>query len=118
MTDAPLFIDPAAVARLRRIGGVKLARDLITMYLELGPERIAALRVAVSNDDAAGVERAAHTMKSTAGNLGAVQLQQTAQQLETKASQGAIDGAVVQRLEREYEQAIAALGRILEELEA
>ena len=118
MTDTPFFIDPAAVARLQRIGGVKLARDLITMYLDLGPERIAAMRAAVSAGDAAGVERSAHTMKSTAGNLGAVQLQQTAQQMETMAAEGEIDVAIAQKLEAQYDQTMAALRRILEELQA
>jgi HPt (histidine-containing phosphotransfer) domain-containing protein len=116
--DAPLFIDPAAVARLQRIGGVKLARNLITMYLELGPARIDALRKAVAAADAGGVERASHTLKSTAGNLGAVQLQQTAQQLETMAAAGSIDDDVVRQLETQYEQTVAALTQILEELEA
>ena len=118
MTDSPFFIDPAAVARLQRIGGVKLARDLITMYLELGPERMTTFRSAVEAGDAPGVERATHTLKSTAGNLGAVQLQQTAQQMETMAAGGSIDNEVARRLEAQYEQTIAALQKILEELES
>jgi HPt (histidine-containing phosphotransfer) domain-containing protein len=88
------------------------------MYLQLAPDRIAAMRAAVNGGDAPGVERAAHSMKSTAGNLGAVQLQQTAQQMETMAAEGSIDRAVAQKLEAQYEQTIAGLRRILEELVA
>jgi HPt (histidine-containing phosphotransfer) domain-containing protein len=117
VNDTPFFIDPAAIARLERIGGVKLARDLIAMYVELGPQRISAFRSAVQAGDAAAVERATHTLKSTAGNLGAVQLQQTAQQMETMAAEGSIDNEVARKLEAQYEQTVTALQKILGELE-
>lgn len=110
-------LEPTALARLQRIGGAKLVRQLIEMYVALGPDRIGALRDGVAAADAQRVERAAHTLKSTAGNLGAVQLQHTAQSLETLAAEGAIDPALAALCEAQYHDAVAALQRALEELE-
>ena len=115
MTDGVL--EPTAIARLQRIGGTRLVRQLIEMYVALGPERIAALRDGVASSDAQRVERAAHTLKSTAGNLGAVQLQHTAQSLETAAAEGTVDPALAALCETQYHDAVAALQRALEELE-
>jgi HPt (histidine-containing phosphotransfer) domain-containing protein len=54
-------------------------------------------------------------MKSSAGNLGAVRLQRTAEALEASAGRGAIDEQLVARLVREYEDSARALRGALEE---
>lgn len=112
-SEPPLRLE--AIERLRRMGGAQLVRRLIEMFLANGPDRIRILLEAVAAGDAAGVERSAHTMKSSAGNVGAVRLQEAAEQLESAASAGRIDRAVVTRLVREHEASVAALRTLLEE---
>jgi HPt (histidine-containing phosphotransfer) domain-containing protein len=114
MTE-PVLAD-AAFERLRRIGGATLLRQMIELFLEYGPDRTDALVDGVMAGDAAQVERAAHTLKSTAGNLGAVRLQHAAQAVETAAAQGEVAGELTERLLAEYEESTTALRRVLEEL--
>lgn len=56
-------------------GDPELLLDLIEMFLEDAPERIASIGTALQSTDFDGIERAAHSLKGSAGNLGAVLLQ-------------------------------------------
>lgn len=114
MTGRPV-LDEAALERLRRIGGADLVRRMIELYLTNVAERIGMVMKGAAEGDASQVELAAHTMKSSAGNLGAVRLQHTAEALETIAASGAIDEQLVARLVREHEESAAALRRALED---
>jgi HPt (histidine-containing phosphotransfer) domain-containing protein len=114
MTEPPV-LEPAAVERLLRLGGADLVRQMIELYLRHGPERIAALAAGVAAGDAGQVERAAHTLKSTAGNLGAHRLQHTADALEAMAADGVVDEQMAARLSVEYDDSAAALRQLLEE---
>jgi HPt (histidine-containing phosphotransfer) domain-containing protein len=82
-------LDPEAIARLRRLGGDSLAASLAALFLDLAPRRLAAARAALDADDADAVRRAAHSLKSSAGNVGAFVLLEAAGQLETAAEEGA-----------------------------
>lgn len=115
MTDHPV-LEPAAIDRLLRLGGADLVRRLVELYLEQGPDRLQALADGVAQSDAALVERAAHTLKSTAGNVGATRLQQSAQAAEALAGEGVIDGGLAERIRSEFEESAAALRRALGEL--
>lgn len=114
MTDPPV-VDPAAVDRLRRLGGGNLVRQMLELYLAQGPERIHALVEGAEAGDADHVERSAHTMKSSAGNVGALRLQHTAEGLEAAAGAGVIDHVMVERLVREYHESAALLRGVLED---
>jgi two-component system, sensor histidine kinase and response regulator len=85
--------DPTALDRLRRFGGQKLLREMITLFLAAVPERIAAAREAIGSADAAGAERAFHALKSSAAQLGAMQLQRLCEEGELKARAGSLDAA-------------------------
>jgi HPt (histidine-containing phosphotransfer) domain-containing protein len=115
MSEAPV-LDPAALARLRKLGGTALVRQMIELYLANGAERIGLVRDGAAAGDAALVERAAHTMKSSAGNLGAVHLQRSAEALESLAGAGRIDATFVRRAIADYEASEVALRRVLKEL--
>lgn len=114
MNDVPV-LDGTAVDRLRRIGGADLVRRMIELYLASAPERVDALTQAAAADDVPRVERAAHMMKSSAGNLGAVRLQRTAEALEVVAAEGRIDAGLVERLVSDVDASTAALRNVLEE---
>jgi HPt (histidine-containing phosphotransfer) domain-containing protein len=109
-------LDPVAVERLRRIGGSTLARQMIELFLELGPGRVTELADGVAAADAGRVERAAHTLKSTAANLGAVRVQELAAALEERAGRGVIDATLAEAMMPAWEQSVAALRGILEDL--
>jgi HPt (histidine-containing phosphotransfer) domain-containing protein len=114
MNDEPV-LDASALERLRRIGGADLARRMIELYLESAPERVRTLGEAAAAGDVMRVERGSHMMKSSAGNLGAVRLQRTAEALEAAAAAGTIDVQLVQRLVSEFAASAAALRKVLEE---
>ncbi|HSJ08664.1 MAG TPA: Hpt domain-containing protein [Longimicrobiales bacterium] len=113
MRDAPVF-DPAALQRLRRMGGGTLLRQLLEMYLGLGEERLAALAAGVESGDVRRVERAVHTLKATAGNVGAVRLQYTAAAIEEQAAAGVIDMELIGRVRDEYDASAAHLRDLLD----
>lgn len=112
----PAVLDGAAVERLRRMGGGRLLRGMIELFLQHGPARVAAIRAAAETGDAAAMEFAAHTLKSSAGNLGAFALQASAERLEQEAVAGRIDRNTALQVPEQYEQCAAALGAVLEEL--
>lgn len=117
MTDQPV-LDAAAQDRLRRIGGGKLLAQMIDLFLKHGPERIGAIRSAAAAGDAAALERAAHTLKSSAGNLGAGALQDAAARAEEQAASGHIDAALIEHLTACHEATVHALGQVQEGLTA
>jgi HPt (histidine-containing phosphotransfer) domain-containing protein len=86
--------NPAALENLHRAGGSPLVRQLIQLFLEHHPKRIAAAQEGEKAGDWKAVELAAHSMKSSAGNLGLTGLQQRAGGLEFLASQGGGSEAV------------------------
>jgi HPt (histidine-containing phosphotransfer) domain-containing protein len=114
MTEEPLT-DGAAVERLQRLGGAVLLRGMLELFLTQAPERVRALEAAAAAGDAARVEKAAHSLKSSAGNLGALRLQHAAALLELAAGGGVIDAAVVHRVRTAHDATFEALQRVLEE---
>jgi two-component system, sensor histidine kinase and response regulator len=115
MNEQPL-LDGAAVARLQRLGGGELLRGMLELFLTQGPERLDAMDAAAAAGDAAHVERAAHSLKSSAGNLGAQRLQHAAELLELAAGAGVLDAAVVHRVRTAHDATAEVLQRVLEEL--
>lgn len=75
------------------------------------------LRAGAEAGDAGVVQHAAHTVKSSAGNLGAVHLQRSAEALESLAAAGTVDELLIQRTVEHYESSEGALRRVLQELE-
>jgi HPt (histidine-containing phosphotransfer) domain-containing protein len=81
-------LDPEAIARLRRLGGDDLAGTLAAMFLDLAPRRLEAARAGLASGDADAVRRAAHSLKSSAGNVGAFAVLEAADRLEAAAEKG------------------------------
>src|SRR5260221_8913601 len=119
MNEEPC-IDPAALARLRRIGGEPLLREMLDLFLKHTPEwmqgaRSAAEagRLATSNpprEDA--LEFYVHKLRSSSSNMGAFAVRDLAGQIEELA--GREDPHAV-RLLADLELAYAAAKRELEE---
>lgn len=78
-------MDRAALEKLRALGGVPLLTKMIDLFLENTPKRIAAAHGGEKSGDWYEVERAAHSLKSSAANLGLTDLQSLAREIEDLA---------------------------------
>jgi HPt (histidine-containing phosphotransfer) domain-containing protein len=80
--------DPLALQRLHRWGGEALQRKMIEMFLDRAPAQLAAARAAANADDADGVRCVAHSLKTGAGQLGALSMQRLCEAAERRAEAG------------------------------
>jgi HPt (histidine-containing phosphotransfer) domain-containing protein len=89
----------------------EVASELIGLFLEDTPKLLADLRGAVVQKDAEGLERVAHSLKSSSATLGAMTLSTLCRELEVMGRAGTLEGAVekVAQVEAEYERVKAAL---------
>jgi len=83
--DAPNSFDPAAIERLCRLGGNKFAGEMIDLFISYGGKKLVAAREAQQAGNLAALAEAAHPLKSSAGNVGAINVQTSAAQLEQSA---------------------------------
>jgi CheY-like chemotaxis protein/HPt (histidine-containing phosphotransfer) domain-containing protein len=85
--------------------------ELVGLFLKDTPERLEAIRQACVEGDAKALEAAAHSLKSSCGNLGAVQLAGLCKDLEVIGRERRIEAApsLVERSEQEYARVRAAL---------
>jgi HPt (histidine-containing phosphotransfer) domain-containing protein len=106
-------IDPAVLASLDEtweVGEPDLVVELIDLYLGDAPQWVESMRVAVAGDDAAGLTRAAHTLKGSSGSLGIRQVAEVCRMLELNCSESALRaGELLQQLDREFATARTAL---------
>lgn len=110
MTD-PEVIDPQAIARLREWGGDKLVGQMIKLFLANSPARMQQIRTGVDGDDAKEAERGAHSLKSSAANLGGEEVRRIALEMESAAGRGDLAEvkSLIPALEEAYGRARAAL---------
>ena len=111
-------IDPEAIENLRQLSpedGESFLRDIVGIFVEDTPARIAELKKALAEGDQPTFTRAAHSIKGSSSNLGAIQLRAVAEKLEhTSRSQGLAGLEVhVPELENAFAQAKGALEQIL-----
>lgn len=90
---AVLDTDAEALDRLRRFGGSKLLRDMIRLFLEAVPQRLAAAREGLARRDARAVEHELHALKSSSAQLGAMRMHRLSVEGEQLARAGTLDGA-------------------------
>lgn len=63
-------------------GDPELLLDLITLFLDDGPGKVASIEQGLANGDFEQMERGAHALKGSAGNLGAKLLQGVCEQMQ------------------------------------
>ncbi len=81
------ILDPQAIEALRGLSpepDSAFLHELIAIYLEDTPKQLAELQEALTKQDAARVTRAAHTIKGSSGNFGAVVFARLAQEIEAQ----------------------------------
>lgn len=81
-------VDDEVLQRLRDLGGQSLVRRLVALFEENVPARLEAAQSGLAAGDLAAVEQAVHSMKSSAGNVGAYELMDLAEAAEVEAEQG------------------------------
>src|SRR5215210_1088659 len=96
---------------LRELGDGELLAELVRLFSDDAPRRIAELRDAVAADDASAVERAAHAFKGSCGSMGAVGMSEIAAELQSVGASGDLSSAaaLIERLEEEYGRVRAGL---------
>ena len=81
-------LDMRVIADLRELGGVEdpgLLAELIELFLKDAPERIGEVESGLASGEIKLVERAAHTLKSSSANIGAVNLSDICKRIEAHA---------------------------------
>ena len=73
--------------------GADFLVELIDVYLEDTPNRLAQMRQAFAGGDNETLCREAHTVKSSSANVGAMSLAALAREIEAAAQMGKVDGA-------------------------
>jgi HPt (histidine-containing phosphotransfer) domain-containing protein len=83
----------AAVVRLRDWGGYALVREMSAIFFEDAQAHLTTARVAASDGDPVKIARAMHALKSSAGQVGAIQVQRLCERAEQNALAGDIGAA-------------------------
>ena len=113
--DPKDVLDPHVIASLRELdepGAPGLLEELVDIFLSDAPTRVAALEEALAAGDSPQLERVAHALKSSCGNLGAKTLADLCRQIESNGRQGRLDGTA--SLVARSRQAFAEVQRALE----
>ncbi len=84
-------LEVRAVEKLKKLKAGKrheVLRELVEMFREMTPERLASMRESFDRGDTRGVQEMAHMLKSNAGNLGARKMAFVCATIEEAAAEG------------------------------
>lgn len=104
-------LDPNALSRLKEWGGEKLLGQMVRLFLENAPGRMEQIRGGLGGGDPKEAEKGAHSLKSSAANIGAMHVRDLAAEVERTTSDGdPVAGAqILPQLEDAFAKVIAAL---------
>ena len=111
-------LDATVIDNLRQLtppGEPDVLAEVLELFLQEVPRRIAKLRAAWAAGDAAELHKAAHSLKGSAGNIGAQALYAVCCQLDDRGLAGDLADAkpLIDALVGEYARVEVAIGRIL-----
>ncbi len=95
MSTFPI-LDSEAIANLRALSpddSDAFLKEILGIYLEDTPARIAELRASRDRSDVVSFMRAAHSVKGSSSNVGAGELRAAAEKLELHAKERGIAGS-------------------------
>lgn len=116
MKDTGVIDRSVLAGLLESFGGdADFLAELLGTYFDDSPRQIAAMRAALGAGDAEALRRAAHSLKSSSANFGALVLSAECKELEVLGKAGILDGAAakVAFVASDYEQVKAALEEAL-----
>ena len=105
-------LDPSTIETLRNLGDDSddVLAEVIELYVDDAPLRIAAMRKAFAAGDAEGLASAAHALKSGSVNVGATRVGELCEEIERTGLSGSVGNAdPIRELEAEYTRAVSAL---------
>lgn len=105
--SAEACLDPLALDKLDKLGGAVFVLEMIDLFFDYAPTRLAAAEEALQAGNLAGVEHAVHPLKTSSGHIGACRVHRLAMQIEelTRARQGETIPALLAELEAAYLEA-------------
>src|SRR5438045_6316319 len=105
--DTEDCIDVAALDRLRRVGQDKLVKQMIDIYLDYAPKMLHNALEGEKAGDCLAIEKAVHSLKSSAGHIGASAVYDLARRLESLARNKQLDSIIplLRELETNFERA-------------
>lgn len=117
-TDKDGILDQDSLERLRAIqrpGRPDIIKKLVEIYLKDAPSLMQSIHDSIDKDDANALWNAAHRLKSSSANLGALSLADTCKALEVLGSEGRANEALKleEQLKTEYIAVSGALGRLI-----
>ncbi len=117
MSETPV-IDPQAIENLRALNpddNDEFLREIAGIFLEDTPLRIAELDQSLAAGDVAKFTRAAHSIKGSSANLGALALRAASEKLEHHARVSGTDGVaqLVVAIKAEFARAEVELNRLI-----
>jgi HPt (histidine-containing phosphotransfer) domain-containing protein len=107
-------IDPESIEQLRFLEDEdqpNVVAELVLLFVEHTPPKIAAIKDGVAQGDAGAVKRAAHSLKGSSANVGAFGMQQVCEKIEHAAANGDLAPAreLLPLLESEVSVVVEAL---------
>ena len=114
LNEEATVLDESVLADLRELqeeGEPDILEELIELYLEDAPSQIAALGEAVEAGEAHDVERIAHTLKGSSGNMGATRMAAICSEIEDVGASSALHKTpeLLKQLEEEFGRVRATL---------
>ncbi len=114
----PSVIDPQAIENLRALNpddNDEFLREIVNIYLEDTPLRIKELEDSLAAKDAGKFTRAAHSVKGSSSNLGAVAVRNVAEKIEHDSRSKGFEGAesLIAQLKHDYARAEAELKKLI-----
>ena len=111
-------LDPAVIDTLRQLtppGEPDVLKEVLQLFLGDVPSRINRLRAACTSGDPTEVQRAAHSLKGSAGNIGAKDMLAICRQLDDRGKAGELSGAgpLLDSLDHEFARVTAEIHRLI-----
>ncbi|HWA86027.1 MAG TPA: Hpt domain-containing protein [Opitutus sp.] len=116
---APLVIDPQTIENLRKLNpgdNDEFLREIIAIYLEDTPRRLVELEQGLRTADRPTFTRAAHSIKGSSANVGAMAVRAVAESLERRSANEDLAGltGLITELKAEFERARLEFARLLQ----
>lgn len=111
-------LDPAVIENLRQLtppGEPDVLAEVLELFLQDVPRRLTRLRASCDAGDAAELHKTAHSLKGSAGNIGAPAMFAICHQLDDQARAGDLSDAkrLIDALEAEFARVEVAIRQIL-----
>jgi len=118
MSESPV-LDPAVLNTLRQLsspGEPDVLAEVLKLFLAEVPPRIVRLRIAYAAQNIEEVHRSAHSLKGSAGNVGAQRMFDICKRLDEIGKSGDLRGAgsLVDALGAEFGKVEAEIHRLVE----